>query len=110
LSFGSSQQVAIQRLATLYCGQVVGNATTCSDFFGACTIAVAGKTQIADRIYDRLIGTNLANQPDRAGATAELVDVMNDLGCTNGCTGATAATALQATCAAALSSAAVTVN
>jgi hypothetical protein len=35
---------------------------------------------------------------------------MNDLGCTAGCTAATARTALQATCAAALSSAAVTIN
>ena len=35
---------------------------------------------------------------------------MNDLGCTAGCTAATATTALQATCAAALSSAAVTIN
>jgi hypothetical protein len=41
---------------------------------------------------------------------AELVDAMNDLGCTAGCTGATATTALQATCSAALSSAAVTIN
>ena len=110
LSFGSAQQVAIQRLATAYCGQVVADTTRCGNFFGACTIAAAGKTQIIDRVYDRLIGVNLANQPDRAAVTTELVDVMNDLGCTNGCTGATATTALQATCAAALSSAAVTVN
>jgi hypothetical protein len=110
LSFGSAQQVAIQRLATAYCGAVTGNATSCGNFFGACTIAAAGKQQIADRVFDRLIGANLANQPDRAGVTAELVDAMNDLGCTNGCTDATARTALQATCAAALSSAAVTIN
>jgi hypothetical protein len=110
LSFGASQQLAIQRLATAYCGQIVANATACSNFFGSCTIAATGKTQIADRLYDRIIGTNLANQPDRAAVTTEVVDAMNDLGCTNGCTGATATTALQATCAAVLSSAAVTIN
>jgi hypothetical protein len=88
----------------------VANATACSNFFGSCTIAATGKTQIADRLYDRIIGTNLANQPDRAAVTTEVVDAMNDLGCTNGCTGATATTALQATCAAVLSSAAVTIN
>lgn len=109
-AFGSSQQIAIQRLATAYCGQVVAVPATCTSFFGACTVGAAAKTQIADRIYDRLIGPNLANQPDRAGTTAELVDMFNDLSCTNGCTGVTAQTALQATCAAALSSAAVTIN
>ena len=41
---------------------------------------------IADRVYDKLFGTNLANQPDRAAVSTELVDVMNDLGCTAGCT------------------------
>jgi hypothetical protein len=110
LSFGSSQQIAIQRLATVYCGETVSNATACNDFFGACTIAAGAQTQVADRIYDRLIGANLANQPDKAATATEVVDVMNDLGCANGCTGATAATALQATCAAVLSSAALTIN
>jgi hypothetical protein len=110
LAFGSAQQVAIQRLATAYCGVVVADTTRCNNFFGTCTIAVAGKAQIIDRVYDRSFGVNLTDQPDRAAVQTELVDVMNDLGCTNGCTGATATTALQATCAAALSSAAVSVN
>jgi hypothetical protein len=110
LAFGSSQQIAIQRLSTAYCGAVVTNATACTGFFGACTIGAAAKDQIADTVYDKLFGTNLANQPDKAGVRAELVDMMNDLGCTNGCTGTTAQTALQATCAAALASAGVTIN
>jgi len=110
LAFGSSQQVAIQRLATTYCGVIVTNATACSGFFGACAIGVNNKTQLADTVYDKLFGINLVNQPDKAATRTELVDMMNDLGCTNGCTGATAQTALQATCAATLSSAAVTIN
>jgi hypothetical protein len=109
-AFGSAQQTAIQRLATAYCGVITANATTCGNFFGACTIGAAAKNTIADTVYDKLFGTNLANQPDKAGTRTELVDLMNDLGCTNGCTGATAQTALQATCAATLSSAAVTIN
>lgn len=109
-AFGSSQQTAIQRLATTYCGVITANATTCGNFFGACTIGAAAKNTIADTVYDKLFGTNLANQPDKAGTRTELVDLMNDLGCTNGCTGVTAQTALQATCAATLSSAAVTIN
>jgi hypothetical protein len=110
LAFGSAQQLAFQKLATAYCGQIVTNATACSGFFGACTIAVGAKNQIADTIYDKLFGINVANQPDKTATRTELVDAMNDLGCTNGCTGTTAQTALQATCAAALSSAAVTIN
>ncbi len=109
-AFGAAQQTAIQRLATTYCGVITANATACGNFFGACTIGATAKNTIADTVYDKLFGTNLANQPDKAGVRTELVDVMNDLGCTNGCTGATAQTALQATCAATLSSAAVTVN
>jgi len=110
LAFGTSQQVAIQRLATTYCGEIVTNATTCSGFFGACTIGATAQGQIADTVYDKLLGTNLASQPDKASVHTELVKMMNDLGCTNGCTGTTAQTALQATCAATLSSAAVTLN
>jgi hypothetical protein len=109
-AFGAAQQTAIQRLATTYCGAITTNATACGNFFGACTIAVGTKNTIADTVYDKLFGTNLASQPDKAGVRTELVDVMNDLGCTNGCTGATAQTALQATCAATLASAAETVN
>jgi hypothetical protein len=112
LAFGSAQQVAIQRLAVGYCGQIVAVANTCNSFFATtnCAIQATTRTAIANRVYDNLFGLNLANQPDKAAVATELVDVMNDLGCTAGCTAATARTALQATCAAALSSAAVTVN
>lgn len=112
LSFASAQQVAIQRLAVGYCGQVVAAANTCNSFFATtnCAIPAGAQTNISNRVYDTVFGTNLANQPDRAAVATELVDVMNDLGCSAGCTGATASTALRATCAAALSSAAVTIN
>ena len=110
LSFAAAQQIAIQRLAITYCGAIVNDAGNCSDFFGACAIDAAGKDQIATTIYDRFVGVSLVNQPDRAGVTTELVSVIDDLGCAGGCTGATAEVALQASCSAVLSSAAVTVN
>jgi hypothetical protein len=112
LAFGSAQQVAIQRLAVGYCAQIVAVPATCNSFFATtnCAIQAGTRTTIAGRVYDNLFGTNLANQPDRAAVSTELVDVMNDLGCSAGCTAATARTALQATCAAALGSAAVTIN
>jgi hypothetical protein len=109
-SFAAAQQIAIQRLATGYCGAVVNNANNCDSFFGACAIDGNAKDDVAMTLYDRFIGDNLANQPARADVTVELVRMIDDLGCPNGCTGTTAETALQATCAAVLSSAAVTVN
>ncbi len=110
LSFGAAQQIAIQRLATSYCGAIVNNAGVCDNFFGACVIDANTKDQVATVLYDRFIGDNLANQPDRAGVTTEIVRTIDDLDCAGGCSGTTAQTALQATCAAVLSSGAVTIN
>ena len=70
----------------------------------------AAKDQVATTLYDRFIGANLANQPDMSDVTSEIVSVIDDLDCAGGCNGATAELALQASCAAVLSSAAVTVN
>jgi hypothetical protein len=110
LSFAAAQQIAIQRLATSYCGEIVNNNGSCDDFFGSCAIDVNAKNSVAATLYSRFIGENLANQPGEAEVTTEIVRVIDDLGCTDGCNGATAQIALQATCAAVLSSAAVTVN
>jgi len=110
LAFAAAQQVAIQRLATTYCGEIVNNAGSCANFFGSCTIDANGKDQVADALFDSLIGDNIANQPDRAGVSTEIVRMLDDLGCVNGCSGAIAETALQASCAAVLSSGAVTIN
>ena len=110
LGFGSAQQVAIQRLATTYCGAVVNDAGNCNNFFGSCQINGNAKDQVANVLYDRFIGDNIANQPDRAGVTTEIVRTIDDLNCAGGCNGATARTALQATCTAVLSSGAVTLN
>ena len=109
-SFAAAQQIAIQRLATSYCDAVVTNNGRCESLFGACSIDIGAKTQVANALYDSFIGINLANQPDRTGVTTELVSVIDDLGCAGGCNGATAEVALKATCAAVLSSAAITVN
>ncbi|MGI9237159.1 MAG: LamG-like jellyroll fold domain-containing protein, partial [Woeseiaceae bacterium] len=110
MSFAAAQQIAIQRLAVSYCGAVVSDGPTCDAFFGACAIDGAAKDQVATVLYDRFIGANLANQPDIADVTTEIVSVIDDLQCAGGCNGATAELALQASCAAVLSSAAVTVN
>ena len=110
LAFGSAHQIAIHRLAKTYCGEVVNNSATCAAMFGTCEVDAAGKNQIADSVYDQLIGANIATQPDRADVTNEIVSLIDDLGCANGCNGAEGQVVLQATCSAALSSAAVTLN
>ena len=69
-----------------------------------------GKTEVADVLYDAFVGDNLANQPDRADVNSEIVGLIDDLGCANGCNGAEAETVLQASCAAVLSSGAVMIN
>ncbi|MEM7283688.1 MAG: hypothetical protein AAF438_18890, partial [Pseudomonadota bacterium] len=99
----------IQRLAKAYCGQIVSNNGRCDDFFGACSIDGNAKNQVADTLFDRFIG-DLVNQPLRADVTTEIVRVIDDLGCANGCNGNEAEVVLQATCTAVLASAAVTVN
>ena len=110
LSFAAAQQIAIQRLATTYCGAIVNDNANCDNFFGACSIDGNAKDQVATVLYDRFIGDNIANQPDRPDVTTEIVRTIDDLGCANGCNGAEAQIALQATCAAVLSSGAVTVD
>ncbi len=110
LAFGSAQQIAVQRLAKTYCGEVATNSGDCNRVFGACQIDGNAKQQVADTLYDRIIGDNIGTQPERADFSAEIVSMIDDLGCANGCNGTAAETVLQATCTAALSSAAVTIN
>ena len=110
LAFGPAQQIAIQRLATAYCAAVVTDNARCDGFFGNCAVDGNAKDQVAMTLYQQLIGDNIADQPDSAAVTTEVVRMIDDLGCTDGCAGAEAEIVLQATCAAVLSSAAVTVN
>ncbi len=110
LAFSAAQQIAIQRLATSYCDAAVSDSGSCNALFGTCSIDGAGKAQTAGLIYDRFIGTNLAEQPDRTAVTTEIVSLIDDLGCAGGCNGAAGEDVLKAACAAVLSSAAVTVN
>ncbi len=114
LGFGGAQQIAIQRLATTYCDEVVGdnNNNRCRNFFNDndCAIAAGEKDAIAGTVYDRIIGNNLVNQPERTASIAALVGIMDAENCANGCNGAAGRMVLQAVCTAALASSAVTIN
>ncbi len=114
LGFGGAQQIAIQRLATTYCDEVVGNNNNarCRNFFNDnnCAIGAGEKDAIAGTVIDKTAGVNLANQPDRTASIAALVGVMDANNCANGCNGAAGRQVLQAVCAAGLASSAVTIN
>jgi hypothetical protein len=113
LGFGGAQQIAIQRLATTYCGEITNSNTRCRNFFniGACQVDnAAAKDAIAGTVIDKTAGVNLANQPDRVASIAALVGIMDANNCANGCNDAAGRQVLQAVCTAGLASSAVTIN
>ncbi len=110
MSFNTSHQVAIQRLATGYCQALVDDNGTCTDFFGSCEIDAAGKGAVSDTLFDRFVGIDLAVQPAKDAVRTEIISLIDDLGCANGCVGDDAQTTLSAACAAVLSTSALTVN
>jgi len=111
LAFSASTQTAIQRLAVSYCGEVVNDNTACDAVFGGnCDLEqVADKAIVADALFDNFVG-ELDVQPARADFTTEVVNLIDALGCANGCIGEQETTALQASCAAVLASGVVTIN
>ncbi|MFK7794478.1 MAG: LamG domain-containing protein [Gammaproteobacteria bacterium] len=112
LAFNSASQIAIQRLAVTYCDRVRRSNNACNVVFGNSCNNIANAADKQNRVnalFDRFVG-DLENQPDRAEATAAVNSLMDDLGCANGCTNATKDIALQASCAAVLSSGAMTIN
>ncbi|MDW3094493.1 MAG: LamG-like jellyroll fold domain-containing protein [Gammaproteobacteria bacterium] len=112
LAFNSASQIAIQRLAVTYCDRVRRSNAACNTVFGTSCNNIANATDKQNRVnalFDRFVG-DLDNQPDRAETTAEVNRLMDDLGCANGCTNATKDIALQASCAAVLSSGVMTIN
>jgi hypothetical protein len=112
LAFSSASQIAIQRLAVTYCDRVRRSNAACNTVFGRSCNDIANATDKQNRvnaIFDRFVG-DLESQPDRAATTAEVNRLMDDLGCANGCSGVTKDIALQASCAAVLSSGVMTIN
>ena len=112
LAFNSASQIAIQRLAVTYCDRVRRSNAACNVVFGTSCNNIANAADKQNRVnalFDRFVG-DLENQPDRAETTAAVNSLMDDLGCANGCTDATKDVALQASCAAVLSSGVMTIN
>ncbi len=110
LSYSQPQQVAIQRLANGYCDAIVNNNGRCSALFGSCQVNAGDLGSVGNSVYDSFIGSTVANQPLRADVRNEISSLIQDLGCAGGCTGNDAQTVLAASCAAVLSSGAITIK
>ena len=112
LAFGVAQQIATQRLAITYCQRVRVTNSACQAVFGQSCNNIANAQDKQNRVnalFDRFVG-DVATQPARAETTAEVNRLMDDLGCANGCSDATKNTALEAACAAVLSSGVMAIN
>lgn len=123
LSFLSSQQTGIAKLAVEYCDAMVENATLRNTFFdgtpafefasGVATAfnSQAKKDRITNTLITKMIGTNLTNQPTTTEAQTEIGTLLNDLiaASPNGDQVRTRAN-VKGACAAVLASAALMVN
>ena len=124
-SFVTSQQVGIAKLALEYCDSMVESPTLRDAFFGTspafafgAPVATAFASQadkdlITGALVTRMIGTGLGNQPDLSTAQGILDTLIDDLnaGCPSMvCDAVRTRSVVKATCAALLSSSAVTIH
>lgn len=121
-SFVSSNQVGIAKLALEFCDALVESTTLRQNFFGTFPFTTepvsvfgvqANRDQMADALYDRMLGTGLAGQPTRAETRQDLsamVDaLLTECGVTP-CSDTRTRTIVKGECAAVLASAAVSMH
>ncbi len=121
-SFVSSHQVGIAKLGLEYCDALVEDGTLRASFFGAFpfdtspTVVFADparRNQIADALYDRMLGTGLSGQPDRDDVRLDLSSMVDDLlveCASTPCNGERTRTIVKGACSAVLTSAAVSMH
>lgn len=117
-AFLASHQTSIAQLAIRYCDALVDSSARTSYFPGfnwnSNLSSQGDRDLVIDPILDRMMGANLATQPDRTEVHDNLNDLIDDPGyglCrTAACGGARTATVVKAVCGAALGSATVLVK
>jgi hypothetical protein len=124
-SFVSSHQVGIAKLSIEFCDGLVESTTLRNNFFGAGfpwdtepqTVFgdPARRTQIADALFNRMVGTGLSGQPTLAETRTEVSTMIDGLlqQCVvnpGTCNGTRTRTIVKGACAAVLSSAAVSMH
>ncbi|WP_455207156.1 LamG domain-containing protein [Kaarinaea lacus] len=115
-AFLASNQMGAAKLALTYCGELVDNPTERADIFGTIDLATvfdtpASQANIANTLYNRMIGQNIAGQPTLAEVSNLLIGtggLLEQLCPGGNCDATRNATILKSMCVSVLSSAAVT--
>ena len=113
--FVASQQTGVAQLAIEYCNALVEDTTLRSAYFPGMNFnapaatafgSAAGRDLAFNPLLDRTLGVNVASQPNRAQARAELDNLAARLTtCGAGCNAERTATVVKASCAAVVGSA-----
>ena len=112
----ASQQTGVAQLAIEYCNALVEDSTLRAAYFPGFNFSAPANTAFANAgardlafnpLLDRILGVNVASQPNRAQARAELDALATRLtACGAGCAADRTRTVVKASCAAVLGSAA----
>ena len=114
--FLASHQVAIAQLAIEYCNALVEDTGLRNSYFSGVDFSATAATAFAnqsgydaviDPLIERMVGVNLASQPDTGAVRTELSALIDRLvACGNSCAADRTAVTVKAVCAGALGSAA----
>ena len=115
--FLSSQQMGVTQLAISYCSALVDDGTARSayfpglDFNAAPTAAFADRGLLLDPLFNAMVGSGIATQPDQAELAAELNALIDRLSsCGGSCEADRTERIVKGACAAVLGSAAMLVQ
>jgi hypothetical protein len=116
-TFVAAQQIGIAQLAISYCSALVDNTTLRASFFPGLNISSnlstsADRDLVINPLVAKTLGSNLATQPNTSFVHDELDNLITQKLCVGGCTNPATRTptVVKATCAAALASAAATLQ
>jgi len=123
MTFSSSQQVAISKLALEYCNALVEDPGLRTDFFGASVLFdqapdvafpdAASVDAVSEALTDKMLGVDVATQPGRAEAVPIVSGLIDDLLAvcdTEVCDAERTRTVVKGACASVLASAGLTLH
>jgi hypothetical protein len=117
--FVSAHQVAIAQLAIEYCNALGDDPTLRADYFpgldfnasaASAFAGSSGRNKLIDPLLTRMLGSNIATQPDSTAVRSELDSLIVNLTPCSGSCGSRTVTITKAACAATLGSAAMLVQ
>lgn len=116
--FLASNQMAVTQLAIKYCDQLVENSALRASYFSgfdfnqsaSTAFTTVNRDRVINPLIDKIIGINIADQPERSATATELnalMDTLTDCSAGKVCDANYTRTVVKATCAATLGSAAL---